>query len=306
MNTRKGFSLIEVVVALTIFSIGILIVLQLFSLSGKLIIENKRRVEAQSMLLSTLFDCANSAGMPFIVQGRQIKYEFHHNVQRFKTFFGPIDVNSLQVKTWHNGNWVAISPIEVYESGAVNLHKSYETISVSYILESWNYIREKRRNVNQQDIYLSYPKVDVKYVVTDTGYDVPLSDLRYINTSKGIIQVVSHEGEWLNFYYNTPKDIECIVSRADIRDYTVTDNILSFSTPDNLENLRIKIIYEYFFQDDTLEAIEFHNILNHQIILKHNPTTVKVLRVLSIKGTTLWELYGSETQHKETYIMTGN
>jgi prepilin-type N-terminal cleavage/methylation domain-containing protein len=305
IKLKAGFTLVEVLVALAIFVGAILIILQLLSVSGKVIIENKTRMQTQDLLLNTLYTCANSKNMPYIVQNKNVEYEFHSDVSTIKTFFGPIDTTSVLVQYFAADEWHDLSTFSAQTSGAIDLNDHYDKIVVSYTIEDWDYIREKRRNLVDRNIYLSYSDVDVEFMVTDDGENVPLSDLQIIDNSKGIVNVSSHSGEWIHFYYHIPKNIECVIIRPDMRGFTVNENVLEFDS--NLVGMRTKIVYSYMDGPDTYVKTEIQTVSDsNNITLEYTPVNIQTIRSLTIQGLAQWNIYGSDEKHRENYMIIGN
>jgi len=307
---RKGFTLLEVLIALTIFAFGILIVLNLLIVNGKVILENKYRIQAQNLLLTTLYDCANAPDMPYIVEGEHVIWEIHSSSvnNQLKTFFGPISTSTVVIEYWENNNWLIYNDFIAQPSGAILLNNSFPITRLSYDVLGWDYIREKRRNFMGENLYLSYTDMDIQYMVTDGGEDVNLNLSTIIDSSRAIIQVNAYDLEWITFYYKKPKDFVCSIYRPNINNFTLTDNIVHFETP-NLQGWWVKIIYQY--EDSIGNMITKTELLlvdiNNEVSLAHMiaPNQILECRSLTLEGKVSWDIYGSEVEHKEIYKIIG-
>lgn len=234
---NKGFTLIEVLISLAI--ILIILGMVVYSYTGILMYSNDLylREKNRLMLLEYINYYSDIKIFPKIIQNNTISREehldginlFNDGVNtRLKTFFGPIDINSVIVYGFNGTSWVSLIASST-RSGSIKIVGLYDHVFISYKVIGWDYIRDRRYNYGNA-ITLSYINPIIDSAITDEGIDIPISDINIFNASEGHLSLGSDtKDKWINFYYKTPVYTSFQVKRPNVLDCSYFGSIISFN-----------------------------------------------------------------------------
>jgi len=287
MKNRKGFTLVEVLVAVAIIVlIGTMMVnayISTFRASKSLY----DREQMKLTLLEWTDYCSNSPLLPKKIVGDNISEELHlDNVNlfnngtdsRFKTFFGPIDNNSVKVKSFDGVNWVATT-VTATDSGTVEIKGIHNKIIVSYNVLGWNYIKDRRFNYGNT-IILSYGSFDLRFAATDDGIDIPIKDITIFNVKDGRIIITTNKDKWITLYYRIPKNTIFNVIKPDGGSYSYSNNIITFNS--DIQNHYVLVSY-----NKRTELVKCNSL--KQAILSENIDYIYNIECITIETQALWE-----------------
>lgn len=292
MNKRKGFTLVEVLVSLTIIIIigGMMVYAYLGTLNAS------RNLYLKEQTKLTLLEYMNYYSkiplFPITVKNDRVIGEKHIDGvnlfndgtnTRLKTFFGPIDTTSIVASSFNGALWVPV-PIVATDSGAVSIVGLHKRIILAYQVIGWDYIKDRRYNYGSTMI-LSYTKPILDSAVTDDGIDIPLSEINMFNSTEGRIVVTTNQNKWINFYYKTPLPMSFRIERPDVMDCSFTGKIISFhqDVKDHyvLTNYRdISGIY----QKETVKVTALN-----QAIMSNDILDLVDIQCLTIEGLAEWD-----------------
>lgn len=267
---KKGFTLVEILVVIAIISIaGSLIVKSYIGInkaSKDLYIK-----EQYKLTLLEYLDYYSNNNLAESIVRESIKNEYHDNVNNnFRTFFAPIDVNSLSAEIYSNGFWIPIS-CSSKRIGSVNIPGNYDKVRISYNILDWGYIRDRRYNYGK-NMTLSYSNPNIDFIITDNGTEINNYDI----FKGGIIKVNSNFGEWLNIYYKLPREFNISIYKPDINNYSIKDGNIIFES--NVSDHFMLVNYNYC----KTEIVKADS--NNTITLSEYVEDINNIKCISIEG----------------------
>jgi len=302
---KKGFTLIEVIVVLGIIMIVGLMMAYSYTNSLKLSKDLYLKEQTKLSLIEYINYCADNNMLPEVIEGDQIYKELHIDgknlyndgiTTKFTTFFGPIDINTIDIYSYNGVNWVPIVFSSATESGAIIVQGVHTKISISYKVFGWDYIKDRRYNYGTTMI-LSYVRPTIASAVTDDGVDVPLSNINIFNAEEGRIVISSSVNKWINIYYKSPRDIIFQIYRPNVENYSFSGNIITFNSP--AMNHYILVNYRTISNINRRDIVKISSL--NQAMVSDTISVINNIQCLTIEGIADWE--SGKYRKKIGYIM---